>query len=143
MPVKQIDHVGVLVDDIEEARAFLGETLGLELEREAAPPELGLRALFYRCGPVMIEAFEITDQSSALAPLAPGERARIEHIALDVDDVRASVAALSEHGVRPRAAGLGDAATTEPLAVAGNLNVWTEPSSSDGVVYQLIEKGAG
>ena len=46
-------------------------------------------------------------------------------------------------GVRPARAGVGDAASAEPLALAGNLNAWTDAESTDGVVYQLIEKGAG
>lgn len=140
MPDRELDHVGVLVDDIENARSFLGGVLGLELAREAKPAELGVHALFFHCGKVLIEVFEITDRSSALRPLENGQRARIDHIAIEVDDLRA---ALSSLGVRAQPTGVGDAASVEPLAVGGNLNVWTDPATSGGVVYQLIEKGAG
>ena len=143
MALEGMDHVGVLVDDIEEARAFLGDTLGLELTREATPAELGVHALFYRCGATMIEAFQIVDPGSVIRPLGPGQRARIDHIAVQVDDLRATLEALGGLGVRPARAGVGDAASAEPLALAGNLNAWTDAESTDGVVYQLIEKGAG
>ena len=140
MSFQQLDHVGVMVDDIEEARDFLGHRLGLELDREAQPAELGVHALFFRCGAVTIEVFEIVDPSSALRPLDPGQRARIDHIAVEVDDLRAT---LTELGLRAHRAGVGDRASTDPLALAGNLNAWTDPETSDGVIYQLIEKGAG
>ena len=143
MALEGIDHVGVLVDDIEEARTFLGETLGLELVREATPAELGVHALFYRCGGAMIEAFQLIDPSSVIRPLELGQRARIDHIAIEVDDLRGTLEALAGMGVRPGPAGVGAAASPEPLAVAGNLNVWTDADSTDGVVYQLIQKGAG
>lgn len=143
MPLEQLDHVGVLVDDIEEARAFLGETLGLELVREAQPAELGVSALFYRCGAVMIEAFQISDPQSAIRPLESGQRARIDHLAVEVDDMGAVLASLARSGVCPATVGVPDASTAEPMPLAGNLNAWTEPETSDGVIYQLIEKGAG
>ena len=143
MALEGIDHVGVLVDDIEEARTFLGETLGLELVREATPAELGVHALFYRCGGAMIEAFQLIDPSSVIRPLEQGQRARIDHIAIEVDDLRGTLEALAGMGVRPGPAGVGAVASSEPPAVAGNLNVWTDADSTDGVVYQLIEKAPG
>ena len=143
MPIKQLDHVGVLVDDIEEARTFFGQTLGLGLDREATPPELGVHALFFRCGTVTIEVFEIIDPSSTIRPLEAGQRARIDHIALAVDDLAALVEALAGQGVRPQPTGVGASASPEPLPLAGNLNLWTDAETADGVVYQLIEKGAG
>ncbi len=142
MPIKQLDHVGVLVDDIEEARAFLGGILGLGLDREATPPELGVHALFFRCGAVTIEVFELVDPDSTIRPLEPGQRARIDHIAVEVDDLRAMIETLAAEGVRPQRTGVDGAASEEPLPLAGNLNLWTDPESSDGVSYQLIEKGA-
>lgn len=143
MPIKQLDHVGVLVDDIEEARAFLEGTLGLGLDREATPPELGVHALFFSCGAVTIEVFELVDPDSTIRPLDPGQRARVDHIALEVDDLRAMIETLTARGVRPQRTGVDGAASEEPLPLAGNLNLWTDPDSSDGVSYQLIEKGAG
>ena len=143
MAIKQLNHVGVLVDDIEQARTFLERTLGLGLDREATPPELGVHALFFRCGAVTIEVFELIDPDSTIRPLEPGQRARIDHIAVEVDDLRAMVETLAAGGVHPQPTGVGAAASEEPLPLAGNLNVWTDPNSSDGVTYQLIETGAG
>ncbi|MBA2581721.1 MAG: VOC family protein [Thermoleophilaceae bacterium] len=143
MQIKQLDHVGVLVDDIEEARAFCEETLGLGLDREATPPELGVHALFFRCGDVTIEVFEIIDPDSTIRPLEAGQRARIDHIALAVEDLGTLVEALAGRGVRPQPTGVGASATAEPLSLAGNLNLWTDAETSDGVVYQLVEKGTG
>jgi methylmalonyl-CoA/ethylmalonyl-CoA epimerase len=141
--IEGVDHIGVLVDDLAEARRFASETLGLEVEREAEMPPLGLEAVFFRCGPVLIELFELVDPSSPFRPLDPGARARIDHIAVRVDDIRATVAQLGAEGVGWQDVGTGSGAEPEPLALGGNLNAWSAPDTSDGVTYQLIEKGAG
>ncbi len=136
MTVTAMDHVGVLVDDLGEARRFFEDVLGLALEREGFQPTLGADTAFYRCGPVLVELFERVTEDSPLPPL-DGARARIDHIAVECDDLRATVEAMASMGVRMLEVGVG----SEPLAIGGNLNHWTDPDSSDGVKYQLIEKG--
>lgn len=133
-----IDHVGVMVADLEQAKGFLGGVLGLEIAREAEPEELRLRAAFYHCGAAMIEAYALSP-GSPFAPLVGGAIARIDHVAVLVPDIRAAAQELRASGVRTLDVGRGE----EPLPLAGNLNLWTEPVSSGGVAYQLIEKGAG
>lgn len=133
-----IDHVGVMVADLEQAKGFVGGVLGLEIAREAEPEELRLRAAFYHCGAAMIEVYELKP-GSPFAPLADGAIARIDHVAVLVPDIHAAASELRASGVRTVDVGTGE----EPLALAGNLNLWTERDSSGGVAYQLIEKDAG
>lgn len=139
MELSGVDHIGVVVDDLDEAKGFLGETLGLSLEREAEMEALGLKAAFYRCGPVMIEAVELVSPDSPFRPLADGAKARIDHIAVEVDDARAVMGELRGSGVESLDVGAGD----DPLEIGGNLSYWTAPDTSDGVTYQLIQKGRG
>lgn len=131
--LKRIDHIGVVVDDLEEARRFLGEDLGLELDRTIEVPEKHLHAAFYRCGECQIEVIEVHDPQARRERLGDGNRARIEHIAIEVDDLRDTLRALEGLGVRADAA---------PLPVGRNLNVWTVPETTDGVQYQFLQKNA-
>jgi methylmalonyl-CoA/ethylmalonyl-CoA epimerase len=136
MTVTSIDHVGVLVDDLAEAKRFFEDVLGLSLEREGPQATLGVETAFYRCGPVLVELFERVSDDSPLPPLG-GARARLDHIAVECDSMRATVEAMARAGVRMLDVGVGG----EPLVIAQNLNHWTDPDTSDGVKYQLIEKG--
>lgn len=136
MAITSFDHVGVMVDDLGEAKRFFEGVLGLELEREAHAPALGADTAFYRCGPVLVELFERVSDDSPLPPL-DGARARIDHIAVECDDMRATVEAMARAGVRMLDVGAG----AEPLVIGQNLNHWTDADSSDGVKYQLIQKG--
>jgi methylmalonyl-CoA/ethylmalonyl-CoA epimerase len=136
MTVTSLDHVGVLVDDLGEAKRFFEDVLGLVLERGGPAPALGAETAFYRCGPVLVELFERVSDDSPLPPL-DGARARIDHIAVECDDMRATVEAMARAGVRMLDVGAGD----DPLVIGENLNHWTDPDTSDGVKYQLIHKG--
>jgi catechol 2,3-dioxygenase-like lactoylglutathione lyase family enzyme len=63
--IREVDHVGVMVADLEAAGRFLSDTFGLALEREADVAALDVKARFYRCGPVMIEIFQPNDPAVA------------------------------------------------------------------------------
>jgi hypothetical protein len=60
-----------------------------------------------------------------------GERsARIEHIGIAVDDLAGTVAGLRAKGVRTM--------TAEPVGVGDWRYYFTDPETTDGVVYQLF-----
>jgi methylmalonyl-CoA/ethylmalonyl-CoA epimerase len=130
MRLKRIDHVGVIVDDLEEARDML-RSLGLEeattLDRE------DLEAGFFPCGDTSIELIGIRDPEQRGRRLPTGQAARIEHIAFEVDDLEDALRALEALGVRPDA---------PPREVLGSLTFWTDAETSDGVRYQFVQKGA-
>lgn len=125
---KRVDHIGVVVDSLDEAKAFLGEKVGLELVRELDVAHLQRRVAFFQCGAVQIEVIEPygPDRERALG----GGKARIEHIAVEVDDVRGALEGL---GLRADERGLVEIGALE--------TAWTDADSSDGVVYQLVPRG--
>jgi methylmalonyl-CoA/ethylmalonyl-CoA epimerase len=129
--LKRIDHVGVIVDDLAQAKRFLAD-MGLRFDRDLEIPGR-LRAAFYACGDTQIEVIEVDEPAERARRLGDGT-ARVEHIAFEVDGLPATLEALRRLGV--------ETTTAEPMAVGANLNFWTTPESCDGVQYQLIEKGA-
>lgn len=129
MSLKRLDHIGVVVDDLEEAKRFLAETLGLELDRTVEIP--GRRGAFFRCGGSEIEVLEEMEPE-ARERILGGAKARIEHIAIEVDDLDRTMAALEGLGVR---------AGRAPIATGDRVNLWTDPDTCDGVMYQLIQIG--
>ena len=132
MMLKRIDHVGVIVDDLAEAEKFLGEGLGMRKDREISIPGR-LNAAFFQCGEVMIEVIEIVDEGERERRLG-SDKARMEHIAVEVDDLARAMEALRGLGVKGN--------TPEPVRIGANLNVWTDPETTDGYQFQFFQKGA-
>ena len=132
--LKRIDHIGVVVEDLAAARRFL-ESLGMELDRELELPEKSLKAAFYRCGDGgQIELIELTTDEARKSRLGEGNRARVEHIAIEVDDISETLDAIRGLGVQID--------SERPMPVGKNLNVWTLAETSEGVQYQFLEKNA-
>jgi catechol 2,3-dioxygenase-like lactoylglutathione lyase family enzyme len=86
MEIERVDFVSVLTEDIERAKRFYAETLGLELETE------GESDMEFRLGQVTLDVF---DPSSIGQPFAPSPAG----IALRVADVDAARAELEAKGV--------------------------------------------
>jgi methylmalonyl-CoA/ethylmalonyl-CoA epimerase len=131
--LNRIDHIGVIVDDLDKARAFL-ESLGLTLERTEDVPERQVKLAFYHCGDGRIEIIEPTSAQARATRLGEGNEARIEHIGVEVDDVSVAMTAIM---------GLGVQLTTDsPVPVGPNLNAWTRPETSSGIQFQLVQRDA-
>jgi catechol 2,3-dioxygenase-like lactoylglutathione lyase family enzyme len=126
--LKRIDHVGIVVDSLDEACGLL-ESLGLRRDRVLNIPGR-LTACFYACGDIDIEVMEITEPAERARRLR-SERARIEHIAIEVDSITVVAQQLAKLGVKTQ--------TESPVKLDGGLNYWTDAETSAGVVYQLIE----
>jgi catechol 2,3-dioxygenase-like lactoylglutathione lyase family enzyme len=151
MLFKRIDHIGVFVDDLDEAQKFLGETLGLEKVCSLHTPD---RAddVSYRCGDTAIEVIHFVQQDEQAARLPAGAPARIDHIAFEVDDIGATAMALKGLGIAVTEPQKGFGflfARAETGAVEGVrydekpfalLFANTDPTTSDGVRYQLIQR---
>ena len=131
MKIKRVDHLGVIVDDLDDAvRSFTGH-LGLELDHtEQYGDELDIA--FLPCGETLVELIKPrTDQGSNadyLKQHGPG----IQHVAFEVDDLEAALAELSERGVKP----LGDA----PVPGAGGMRIaFLDPQTFGGILVELCE----
>jgi methylmalonyl-CoA/ethylmalonyl-CoA epimerase len=126
--IERFDHVGVIVDDLDEAGRLLlalGMTPGETIESE------DLRVAFFSCGNANVEIIEPVGADVRRERLGEGTRARIEHIALEVADLDAALEALGALGVEPNA---------PPRRLPDRSMFWTEPETSDGIMFQFVER---
>jgi methylmalonyl-CoA/ethylmalonyl-CoA epimerase len=127
----RVDHVGVVVASIDVAGKFLREALGLELKLEPPPSVDGVRTAFFGGGDARVELVEVSSPEALATRLGRAD-ARIEHIALEVEDVREVIARLRARGVTFM--------TEEPLRVRDTLAIWTVPDTSAGIMWQLFNR---
>jgi catechol 2,3-dioxygenase-like lactoylglutathione lyase family enzyme len=133
----RFDHVGVLVGDLEQAKAFARDVLGLgDPAREFQAPEHGLAGAFFGLGDGLLEVFTLDEADDARRP--QGTLGRIDHVAVQVDDLEAERARLAGHGVRFRGPWRPED-VSDPIELRGARHLWTDPASSGGVAFQLIE----
>jgi catechol 2,3-dioxygenase-like lactoylglutathione lyase family enzyme len=127
---QRIHHVGIVVDDLEQAVDFLTRVVGLEVSRRAEAPERGgLRAAFLPWGDVQVELLEFSEPETRGRRLGDAA-ARIEHIAVEVDDADATFERLRGEGV--------EFTTPAPQAMGETKTFFTVAETTDGVMYQFI-----
>ncbi len=130
--LKRIDHIGVVVDDLESGRRFL-EGLGFEHMLDTEAPGRGAHVSFWRCGDVAIELLHMDDPDANRERLHGGS-ARVEHIAIEVDDLDRTIAELGAKGIE-------FSGPPSHLAATGSTSVWTKPETSDDYMLQFTQKG--
>ena len=131
MRIKRVDHLGVIVDDLNSAVKSFTEHLGLELDHtEQYGAELDIA--FLPCGETLVELIEPLKEQGSYADYLREHGPGIQHVAFEVDDLDAALAELAERGVEP----LGDA----PMPGAGGMRIaFLDPQAFDGVLVELCE----
>jgi len=137
LSITRVDHIGIVVADIEAAKAFFGETLGLPLSPRS--PEAGVKAAFYRCGDMDIQVIQVDDPEVRRRRLGEGNIARFEHIALEVDRLEPLVDRLRTKGVEMLTPTPYAYTTPEPGKPEGrpHRSIFTTERGGLGLVFQL------
>src|SRR5262249_33478612 len=117
--VKSIDHVTLVVKELEPSRRFYVDILGM---RQVPRPAFSFDGLWFQAGKTQIHLileFSGSGPAGSLLP-APLRSARTQHLAFEVADANAALARLQElrvpivAGVRPRPDGYLQAFVTDP-----------------------------
>ncbi len=131
--IEGLDHVGIAVESIAEARK-LYEAMGLEVEAIEEVPAEGVRVAMIPCGGARLELLEPTSPDSPIRKFLDSRGPGIHHLCLRSGDVRGADAALRAAGYRV----LRD----EPTRGAGGCWVqFVHPKSTGGVLLELSEEG--
>ncbi len=134
MAAKGIHHLGVAVEDLDEALATYERIFGAELEHRQSAPDQGVEAAAVRVGSGRVELLaslgEDTPVGKFLARRGPG----MHHVAYEVDDIRAELDRLAGEGVE-----LIDAKPRHGLY--GLEVAFVHPDAVHGVLSELVSRG--
>lgn len=132
MKVLRIDHVGIAVKSLEEARK-LYEALGLKVTDIEEVAEQKVRVAFLPLEGSEIELLETTDPEGPIGKFIEKRGEGIQHIALRVDNIEAALEELKGRGFQ-----LID---QKPRYGAGGARIaFLHPKSTSGVLLELSER---
>ena len=103
MPTPRIDHIGILVEDLEAAAESMARLLPGAPRRRRSLPESGLEVVEFAAANVIIELLAYTDRGDGFGRAVMGSRMGVNHLSLAVADLDAALAALRAGGVEPTA----------------------------------------
>ncbi len=135
--MRQIHHVGIVVNRLAEAYAFYRDTLGLPLLREATITDQGVRAALLGAGESEIELLEPLAADNGVGRFLERHGEGLHHLCFDTPDVDDALGDLRRRGVElidlaPRAGLAGRVAFLHPRACAGVLVELATPAVATG-----------
>jgi methylmalonyl-CoA epimerase len=130
----KINHLGIAAKSIEEALKFWSDSLGLENVHTEVVEDQKVRVAMLPLGESRIELLEPTSDDSPISKFLDKRGGGIHHIAVEVDDIEASLDRLRSQGARlidekPR------------IGAEGCLVAFVHPSSANGVLLELVQTG--
>jgi methylmalonyl-CoA/ethylmalonyl-CoA epimerase len=128
----KINHVAILVPDLEEALVFWQDKLGLRLDHVETISSMEVRIAFLPLGESKIELVQPTSEDSSLARYLNKRGPGLHHICIEVEDIQFKMDQLAEQGIR-----LID---EKPQVMDdGRQLAFIHPKSTGGVLIELYQ----
>jgi methylmalonyl-CoA/ethylmalonyl-CoA epimerase len=130
--VKQINHVAVVVNDMEKALSFWRDALGMELHELRDVPAEKSQVAFLPLPGSEVELVQPTTEDSGIAKYLAKRGPGMHHICLEVDDIEGMIARLKAKNIRL----INEAPRT---ADDGKKYAFIHPESASGVLVELYQ----
>lgn len=130
--VKKINHIALVVDDIEEALEFWHDALGLDLSHVEDVPGENSMVAFLPAQESEVELVKPTNEDSGIARFLKNHGPGMHHICFEVYDIEETMAHLKSKGVRL-------INQSPEIGTGGKKIAFVHPDSTHGVLVELYQ----
>lgn len=133
MQMKQIEHIGIAVRNLQEACAVYERLLGVAPYKTEEVASEGVLTAFFKAGPNKIELLQATNEHSAIAQSIEKKGEGMHHIAFAVEDIQAEMIRLKADGFN----------LLNEAPKRGADNKWicfVHPKDANGVLVELCQE---
>ncbi len=133
MNISHIEHIGIAVKSIDEAKKYYEDVLGLKCYAVEEVTDQKVRTAFFQVGQTKIELLEPTSEESPVAKFIEKRGEGIHHIAFSTDNTDEALKSAADNGIK-----LID---NQSRKGAEGLNIgFLHPKSTHGVLTELCSK---
>jgi methylmalonyl-CoA epimerase len=129
---KRIDHIGVAVEDLDAALALYERDYEMTLVHRETVASQGVEAVLLDVGENHIELLAATGPDTPVGKFIAKKGPGMHHIAYQVDDIVATLAALKEAGMR-----LID--ETPRTGIRGSSVAFLHPATAGGLLTEIVQ----
>lgn len=128
----RINHIAMVVEDLDSALVFWRDALGLPLHKTESNPGESVDIAFLPVGESEIELLKPTDPDSGIGKFLAKKGQGMHHLCVEVDDIEAVIARLVAHGI--------EMINAEPRTrEEGTRYAFVHPKSAGGVLVELYQ----
>jgi methylmalonyl-CoA/ethylmalonyl-CoA epimerase len=128
----RIDHVGVAVEDLDDAVRLYSERLGMPVQHRETVEEQGVEAVLLGVGESHVELLRPLGDDTAVGRFLERHGPGMHHVAYGTDDIDSALDAL-------RAAGLRLIDEHPRTGIRNSRVAFVHPRSTGGVLTELVE----
>jgi methylmalonyl-CoA/ethylmalonyl-CoA epimerase len=128
----RIDHVGVAVEDLDEAITLYESTLDMQLTHRETVEEQGVEAVLLDVGDGHVELLRPLASDTAVGKFLEKRGPGLHHVAYAVGDIDAALASLRDAGVE-----LIDSEAR--VGIGGSRVAFVHPRSTGSVLTEIVE----
>lgn len=132
MTIKKIDHIAIVVENLEQALGVYRDALGLTVTAVREMPEQDVKMAFLPSGDSEIELLEPLHADSGIGKYLAKRGEGLHHICLEVDDIEATLVDL-------RAKGSQLIDETPKQGAYGKI-AFIHPKGAHGVLVELVQR---
>jgi methylmalonyl-CoA/ethylmalonyl-CoA epimerase len=132
----RVDHIGVAVEDIDASLELYERDYGMTLVHRETVAEQGVEAALLDVGENHIELLAATGPDTPVGKFIAKKGPGMHHVAYQVDDIEATLAALKEAGLR-----LID--ETPRIGIRNSRVAFVHPKSAGGLLTEIVQPAEG
>ncbi|MBI5957725.1 MAG: methylmalonyl-CoA epimerase [Chloroflexi bacterium] len=130
--IKRINHIAIVVEDLDSALAFWRDAMGLPVAKTEENPGENVDIAFLPVGESEIELLKPTDTESGIGKYLAKKGQGMHHMCIEVEDIDATMQRLAAHGVQM----IND---VPRVREEGTRYAFVHPKSAGGVLVELYE----
>ena len=131
-----IDHIGVAVEDLDEAVRLYSEQLGMPVQHREVVVEQGVEAVLLGVGESHIELLRPLGPDTAVGKFIAKRGKGLHHVAYASDDIEATLQQLAAAGI--------ELIDSEPrVGIRDSRVAFLKPGSTGGVLTEIVEPAGG
>lgn len=127
-----LNHLAIVVEDIESALPFWRDALGLEAGQVQDVPAEAVRVAFLNSGESHVELVQPVSTESGIGRYLASRGAGMHHVCFDVPDIEATMRDMQAKGV--------ELINETPRERDGRKYAFIHPRSTGGVLVELYQR---
>jgi methylmalonyl-CoA epimerase len=132
----RVDHIGVAVEDIDASLELYERDYGMTLVHREIVAEQGVEAVLLDVGENHIELLAATGPDTPVGRFLAKNGPGMHHVAYQVQDIEATLAALKESGLR-----LID--ETPRVGIRNSRVAFLHPKTAGGLLTEIVQPAEG
>ena len=132
----RVDHIGVAVEDIDASLELYERDYGMTLVHREVVAEQGVEAVLLDVGENHIELLAPTGPDTPVGKFIAKKGPGMHHVAYQVDDIDATLAALKQAGLR-----LID--ETPRVGIRNSRVAFLHPKTAGGLLTEIVQPAEG